>query len=172
MDNREDTPSAGELGEMLSSLYNDFAAYLVELAQMNGCSPDHAEDLVQDTFTIAMEKIVELYHSKNRRGWLVLTLKNRMGTVRRSMQYAQRLLQNLEQLHRSDHKDELKPEALYSGLVSEEDLRLLVDFCVKGLSVRMLAARLGISEAACRKRIERAKERFRQAYDKNISQLQ
>lgn len=172
MDHREDTPSAGELKDMLSSLYNNFAAYLVELAQRNGCSPDYAEDLVQDTFTIAMEKIVDLYHSENRRGWLVLTLKNRIGTVYRSMQYAQRLLQNLEQLHRSDYQDGLKPEALYSGLVSEEDLRLLVDFCVNGLSVKMLAARLGISEATCKKRIERARKRFRQEYEKNITQLQ
>ena len=171
MANLKDRPSADELSEMLSSLYHEFAAYLVELAQRFGCSPDCAEDMVQDTFAVAVEKIDELYHSENRRGWLVLTLKYRIGTTYRSMQYAQKLLQDLKQLQSMDYEDQMKPEDLYSGLISEEELRLLTQFCVKGLPIKVLAEELKISEAACKKRIERAKQRFRKAYEQHVSKI-
>ena len=88
---KPENPSAAELRQLVDSLYREQFKKLVEKARRSGCSLDYAEDIVQEVFQIAVEKSADLYASENRIGWLVNTLRNRIGQNFRAMQYAQRL---------------------------------------------------------------------------------
>ena len=57
MDNRN-KPTAEQLNKMLTSLFQEYADYLLDYAQNYGCSPDLAEDMVQETFTTESGKPV------------------------------------------------------------------------------------------------------------------
>lgn len=161
---KAENPSAEELRQLVDSLYRKNAKQLVEKAQRCGCSPDYAEDIVQEVFQVAVVKSADLYASENPVGWLVKTLRNRIGHNYRAMQYAQRLKADMEK-HYSDHyEDQPDLKDLYSGLVSDEELTLLIRFYVEGYSIRSLADSLNISFETCKKRIQRAKAHFYQAY--------
>ena len=165
---KPENPSAAELRELVDSLYREHVKKLVEMAQRSGCSPDYAEDIVQEVFQIAMEKAAELYASKNRVGWLVLTLRNRIGQNYRAMQYAQRLKAEMEKLHKDRFEDQLDPKDTYHGLVSDEELDLLIRFYVEGYSIRSIADKDDVKYETCKKRIQRAKAHFYNAYRKLV----
>ena len=171
MESKVDSPNTEELKELLDSLYREHAAFLVELAQVYGCSPDYAEDIVQETFRIAVDKAEAVFLSPNRKGWLIQTMKHRIGHNYRAMQYAQRLQRQLQDLYSGEREDQIKLKTLYAGLVSEEDLSLLIHFYVDSWSVKALAASLHIKEETCKKRIQRAKARFLKAYKEYVEHL-
>lgn len=170
MENKE-KPSAEEYNELVASLYREHFTYLVESARRLGCSRDYAEDNVQEVFQVAMEKKEELYACENRIGWLVQTLRNRIGTNYRAMLYAQRYIEHLKIMYNRNNETQLKPEELYAGLISEEDLSLLVQFCCEGVPAKDLADSLHISLETCKKRIQRAKARFIKAYREQIDNI-
>ena len=170
MDNRN-KPTAEQLNKMLTSLFQEYADYLLDYAQNYGCSPDLAEDMVQETFTIAVQKAENLYYAVSQRGWLILTLRNTISNYQRNIMYAQRLLKKLE-LQLLDVKPEpLSPSLLYEGLIDQKDLDLLIRYWSYGESVKSIAKSLGISEDACRKRLYRAKERLKDALDQEAKDL-
>lgn len=164
-------PTAEEQKDLLESLYTEYFSSLVEYAQCHGCSPDLAEDLVQETFMVALEKTSELYNAPSRKGWLIRTLLYHIGNNRRSTQYAQKLMRMLEQQIKDPNGELLSLETLYHGLIREDDLKLLIGYWVKLESVKDLADERNLSEEACKKRIQRAKARFKQAFEKEIGNL-
>ena len=168
---KKENPSAAELRELVGSLYREHFKKLVERAQRSGCSPDYAEDIVQEVFQTAMVKSAELYASKNRIGWLMLTLRNKIGDNFRAMQYAQRLMADMEKLYTDDYEDQFDPKDLYKGLIGDEELDLLIRFYVEGYSIRFLAENLGISFETCKKRIQRAKNHFYEIYRDQIEDI-
>ena len=171
MDDRK-KPTAEQLDEMLTSLFKEYAAYLLDYARSIGCSPDLAEDMVQETFAVAVQKAENLYHAVSQRGWLILTLRNTVSNYQRNLMYAQRLLKKLE-LQLQDVKPEpLSPSILYEGLIDQKDLDLLIRYWSYGESVRSIAKSLSISEDACRKRLYRAKERLKDALAKEAKDLE
>lgn len=171
MDNRN-KPTAEQLNEMLTSLFQEYADYLLDYAQNYGYSPDLAEDMVQETFTIAVQKAENLYYAVSQRGWLILTLRNTISNYQRNIMYAQRLLKKLE-LQLQDVKPEpLSPSLLYEGLIDQKDLDLLIRYWSYGESVKSIAKSLGISEDACRKRLYRAKERLKDALEQEAKDLE
>jgi RNA polymerase sigma factor (sigma-70 family) len=161
---KPENPSAADPCKLVDSLYREQFTKLVELAQRSGCSPDFAEDIVQDVFRIAMEKAAELQASKNHVGWLVKTLRNRIGHNYRAMQYAQRLKAEMEKIHNDRYEDKLAPNDLYRGLISDYELNLLIRFYVEGRSIRSIAEQDKISYENCKKRVQRAKAHFYRAY--------
>ena len=164
MDDRN-KPTAEQLNAMLTSLFQEYADYLLDYAQNYGCSPDLAEDMVQETFTIAVRKAENLYYAVTQRGWLILTLRNTISNDQRNIMYAQRLLKKLELQHQEERSESLSPAYLYKGLIDSKDLELLIRYWSDGESVKSIAKSLGISEDACRKRLYRAKERLKDALE-------
>ena len=97
-------------------------------------------------------------------------LRNVIGHALRRMQYAARIAEQLrtEVLTGSEgYRDELDPETLYRGLVSDEDLQLLLRFYLEGRSRKELARELGIDVEACGKRIQRAKAHLKAAMERD-----
>lgn len=124
-------------------------------------SRDLARDAVQETFLVAQKKIDALMVSPNPEGWLFNTLKNIMGSMYKQQQRLSAMVP-LEDGAGAAEMD-LDPAVTYGSAIPREDLELLIWVYCRDMPYADAADRLGISLAACKKRIQRAKHRLRDA---------
>ena len=125
-----------------------------------------AEEAVQETFLILWVNLETVLERENPRGWLMLTLKNVIRNMKRSQARLAKLLVALRVTFPEGHTmDPVSVDTLYANLQQDPDYVLLKAFALEGKSVKELAQDLGISLAACKKRLQRAKERLQ----KNIN---
>ena len=126
-----------------------------------------AEEAVQDTFHIACGKIRLLQQSPNSAGWLVQTLKYVLRNMERTRSSLYASLQHLpyEEQYLGGRKDEECIELLYGGILTDEEFHLLRRIVLEGCSFPEVSRELGISVEACRKRMQRIREKLR----KNIT---
>ena len=167
----KEMPTAEQLDELLTTLYEKYFDYLVDYAQNFGYSPEVAEDLVQETFTVAVRKAEDLYYAVSQRGWLIRTLRNIASNYQRKIMYAQRLLVKLEQQHLTDRRESLDPKVLYDGLIDTKDLKLLIRYYADGEPINSIAESLGLSEGACKKHIYRTRDKFIKALEAENDKL-
>lgn len=120
-----------------------------------------AEEAVQETFFIACKKPTALANSENAKNWLFFTLKNVIANMRKDRTYAWDLLTSY--LSTYDPEAEIPDltainwEVESYPLSRSKEFQLLKAFAVDKKPISQLAQELGISVAACKKRIERAK---------------
>lgn len=119
-----------------------------------------AEDLAQETFLVFLYRIEEMKRHPNPAGWLVLTVKNQIRNElkRASTQLEVPLEHELAVPGRSP--DSPLAELLPAGLTADER-QVLIWYFDDQLSYQQIAARLSISEGACRNRVYRAKAHFK-----------
>ena len=156
--------------EYLHGLYTAHSPALRFYLRRLGYRGDAAEDWVQETFLIAIRRIDVLRASADPGAYLLGILRNVIGYHLRSMKYAEGIVERLRAGSGEDEegrRDELEPETLYRGLVSDEELKLLLAFYLLGRSQKELAEELGIELNACKKRIQRAKEHLRAALERD-----
>ncbi|MBR3059926.1 MAG: sigma-70 family RNA polymerase sigma factor [Oscillospiraceae bacterium] len=159
-----------ETGEQtfFQGLYQDHYRALFSYAYHLGVGREAAEDYVQEAFLTALRQAEAVKNSPNPRGYLQQVLRNVIGYQLRCMRYAAELQRKLRERIPEEGESGsggLRPETLYRGAVSDEELRLLIRFYLEGWSQKELAEELGISLSACKKRIQRAKERLRSALE-------
>lgn len=120
-----------------------------------------ADVAVQETFLIALRKADELMKSRNPTGWLYNTLRNILMHLERERNCL---------MKRNVSLYAVRPEAVscrdsYSEVGAEvqrsEDWKLLTAFYLGGRSIKELAREQGVSEAVCKSRLKRARERLR-----------
>lgn len=129
-----------------------------------------AEEAVQDTFRIACAKADDFLSSPNPKGWLFNTLKNVIHNTVRGRAYLNNMV-----IFSLDYENIL-PEAadtpdldfMYSDLADSEDYKLLKIISLEKYSMLEAAQELGISVEACKKRVQRAKKKLKQHFEKNI----
>ena len=155
--------------DLISALYLKYHDNLEKYARRIGYTKEEAEDLVQDTFAVVVQKWETLLESESRQAWIFGILRKCMGHLNRDAQYASRLQEMLEWQLPGVNEDQLDLVTSYRGIVSDEDLELLIQHCANKVSYESLSRKYGISEPACRKRVQRARERFRQTVGKDGS---
>lgn len=129
-----------------------------------------AEEAVQDTFRICWMKMDEVVVSENPKGWLLETLKNVIRNIRRSQaRYANLLLALNKTFPAADPaaEDEIGLDLAYGDLKDNPDYQLLKEFVLEHRSIKELAREREITVDACKKRIQRAKERLKEYFRKN-----
>ncbi|MBQ2996674.1 MAG: sigma-70 family RNA polymerase sigma factor [Oscillibacter sp.] len=123
-----------------------------------------AEEAVQDTFHIACLKIAQLRASPNSAGWLVQTLKNVLRNMERTRSSLYSSLQRdlpYEERYVGSRRDEENISLLYGDTLTEEELSLLQRIAVEGCTYLEASRELGISAEACRKRMQRIRDKLR-----------
>lgn len=148
-----------EQRKQLEQLYREMNDLLKGYAYSRLADWSRAEEAVQETFRIACGKQGILLDSENPKGWLMNTLKGVLRNITRMEARENRLfvqLPELEQLE-GEQLDHLPPELLYEDLADTEEY-LLIHAVSEGDTVRDLSDRLGVSESACRKRIQRSRK--------------
>jgi len=149
---------------LIETLYREMYFPLFHYALAVLGEPGLAEEAVQETFAIACMKREALAASRAPRGWLKNVLRNVIrNTQRRRAQLQRLVIASLQYDEGSivgaaddDHLD-----AEYSDLLSPGDYRLLKRVVLDRYSMREAAAELGISTEACKKRVQRARDRLR-----------
>lgn len=152
-----------EQGRQISRLYKEMYQSLYSYAYSNLRDRELSEELVQETFRIACDKPSELLSSVNPHGWLMNVLKNVMRNDRRkratlAKYIAQAEAAEIDRIGEPDRGGNIN--LLYSGVVSEADFRLLKRIAVDRYTVLEAAEELGIGVETCKKRVQRAREKF------------
>lgn len=124
-----------------------------------------AEEAVQESFRIACMKPEALIQSDNPIGWLVNTMKHSVRNIKRT-QVRRRIgailslddeAACLAQPGRPDEYADIE----FSDLMTDEEYRMMKWHVLLNVPIKDIAAAMGISEEACKKRIQRTKMRVR-----------
>ncbi len=110
-----------EYRKKIEDLYLQMYPMLFEYARSSMNSDALAEEAVQDTFTIACQKVEMLISSPNPKGWLVNTLKNVIRNTLRNQNTARKILQDYCAVHSRElttAEDQHKLELIYGNLTS------------------------------------------------------
>ena len=146
--------------QQIERLYFDLFAQMTAYANSVLKNRALAEEAVQETFRVACMKPEALCASPNPKGWLLLTLKNVLNNTVRSMASASRLTEKIKMTYEPAGSDSTDLRLLYGPLADREEFRLIRSLS-EGKTILELARELDISVEACKKRVQRAKEKLK-----------
>lgn len=155
--------AADESIALIEELYYTMYDTLYAYALLHASDLAPPEELIQETFQIACTKSSELLCSKNRQGWIMLTMKNVIRSARSKQQSRHNTLTLMTESDYTNYiatEDPIDLRILYGNLAETEDFKLIMEQ-VNGYSIQELAQKRGISEDACKKRLVRAKKALR-----------
>lgn len=155
--------------KFIETLYIKNASLLFNYANIVLSNASLAEEAVQETFVIACIKQHALENSPNPEGWIMNTLKNVCRNIQKNRNYYLSRILSLNEsvLGTTTLESENLWETNVQDFISKEDFMILKKVILEGYSYKDLANELGISLEACKKRVQRAKQRFRKNYDKS-----
>jgi RNA polymerase sigma-70 factor (ECF subfamily) len=155
-----------DFSEIISAHYEAMYRYAFRLS---GCSHD-AEDLTQQAFLVAREKIGELREPDASRAWLFTVLRNLYlrQLRRRSPLLAGSLPFALEEIPARIEDAPIDSQQLQTALdrLPAEHRLALMMFYFEKLSYREIAQALGIAVGTVMSRLARAKERLRREFER------
>lgn len=139
-----------------------------------------AEELVQDTFLVAMQKVDQLMAAEAPERWLKQTVKYKMLHYFRAQKQEQKWLVSLaeegtaeprapdllEQAEESEEETLARTKDLIRRSLKDEEWRLLQKVALEGKSYQQAAEELEISLWACQKRMQRIREKIRKILPK------
>lgn len=122
-----------------------------------------AEEAVQETFRIACQKPEDVCSCPNPQGWIFITLKHTIHNIQSNRATAKRILEMyllVEAGETAFSDDKLRIEIAYENVADTEEFQLLKEMAIEGKSHEEMAAARGITVSACKKRVQRAKEKL------------
>lgn len=154
--------------KFIETLYIKNASLLFHYANIVLSNASLAEEAVQETFVIACTKQHALENSPNPEGWIMNTLKNVCRNIQKNRNYYLTRILSLNEsvLGTTTLESDNLWETNVQDFISKEDFMILKKVILDGYSYKDLAKELDISLEACKKRVQRAKQRFRKNYDK------
>ena len=161
-----------EQEKKIEHLYIEMYDMLISYARCSFAEEPLAEEAVQETFRIACQKPEQLCESPNPQGWLVKTLKFTISNMKRSRESARQVLSGYLIRQQEDSEfseDKLALRLLYEDVSSTEEFRLFKEMAVDGKSHLEMAQARGISVSACKKRVQRAKEKLLKKFKKDVT---
>ena len=144
----------------LEELYREMYPKIVAYARVRLRDEQLAQELTQDVFVLAQEKLDDLRQSPNPRGWLIRAAGYAVLHAQRDRQYIERRTLPLEEAELAAPPPEPEDEDLKSRMSPEEWLLLRAIYC-DGYSIKEAARLCHLSFEACRKRLLRCKQRLR-----------
>jgi RNA polymerase sigma-70 factor (ECF subfamily) len=148
-----------------ADLYRDNARDLLGYALRRSMDPDDAADVVAETFLIAWRRLGDVPAGVEARLWLYGTARRVLANHTRGVRRRDRLTHRLRDQvrHQLPFHREQEASALLDALVElrQGDRELLTLIAWEELTPREAAKALGISSAAARTRLHRARRRLR-----------
>lgn len=140
--------------DFINALYIEEYDKLIRIAYHMTGNQELAEDLVQETFVLAVFHQDSLINHPKPGGWLLVTLRNLVLNERRSCSSHEVSLEDAKSILVQNEErplDEILPLQLRS-----EDRKMIIMRYEDGLSYKEIADRLGLAETVCRNRVSRA----------------
>lgn len=145
----------------IENIYKEQRDYLVFYAHGSLDNWALAEEAVQEAFQIACLKPDEFLSSPNQKGWIIKTLKYTIQNIKRSRNHAAILMNQYLKAYGDSvtySEDPIDLELTYGNVAHSEEFRLIHEMAVEGKTHLEMAHDRGITVAACKKRVQRAKE--------------
>ena len=152
-----------EQRQQIEALYLEMFDKLKTYAKCRLGSDALAEEAIQETFRIACQKPDALCSSANPQGWLVLTLKNTIRNIQSHRATVKRIVEQylmIQVKEVSISEDRINLNILYEDVADTEEFKLLSELAIEGKSHKEMAEARGITVGACKKRVQRAKEKL------------
>ena len=150
-----------EQDQFFTAIYDARRKPLLEYAEKALANHDMAEDAVQQAFEIACQKIEDFQNSPSPEGWIFKALKFVISNMKSRLRTERRVFAFLND-YRPDlvvaPADPLPLNIHFGELVNLPQFRIIYEMEVVGRTLAEIATELGISEAACKKRTERARK--------------
>lgn len=152
----------------VEELYRSMLPSLLAYGRAARYDASVVHDAAQETFLVVCERVETVMAHESPEGWVASAFKL---ILRRAGQNRARNLALLERLERENLRadavksDERDPVLLYGDLAKNEDFRLLCRLTERGCTLAELAAEMGISAAACEKRVQRARKRLQKYFE-------
>lgn len=149
----------------IEELYVEMFDMLLIYASASLEEPALAEEAVQETFQVACQKPMQLLSSGNPKGWLVNTLKYTICNMKRRRDSARQLLAKYLISQTKDiaiSEDNLRLDLMYENIAETDEFQILRQMAIEGKSHLEMATERGISISACKKRVQRAKEKLKE----------
>ena len=150
-----------EQDKFFTAIYLDRRKSLLEYAESNLHNHALAEEAVQQAFEIACRKIEDFQSSPNPKGWIfnavrfvVFNMASRQRTERRVIAITDEYRPDLV----AAPADPLPLRVHFGDLVDTPQFQIIYEMEFYGRTLAEIAKDLGISEAACKKRAERARK--------------
>jgi RNA polymerase sigma factor (sigma-70 family) len=140
--------------EFIENLYFEMFPLLFSVARSHIRNLHRAEELAQEVFQIALERIDAIMLSPNPEGWLQNTLKNIiLHELRARKQLAEMLveIETLTENELSGSQNNLLLEV--QSVLTQEEWDILKRIYIEGYTVTELANNMGLKYDTCRKRI-------------------
>lgn len=144
--------------------YVDMYDLLFIYAQNALSNESLAEEAIQETFRIVCTKPDDLLSSPNPKGWIINTLKYTIQNIKRTRRRANVLITQYLAVHSNSvafSEDQISLEITYENVAQSDEFHLIREMAVEGKSHLEMAESRGISVAACKKRVQRAKNFLR-----------
>lgn len=148
---------------IIDELYRKLHRYMYTFAMSQLKDEDLAMEAVQETFAIACNKAEYILTSENPRGWLMEALKHVILHIKREFAYMQKLYLTFEIQDKSVYITDENVDIMYSDLIHESDFQMLKKVVFERLTMMEMSEELNISVSACKKRLQRTKDRMRKA---------
>ena len=153
-----------EQAQYIEQLYTDMYDSLYSYAYGILKNTHMSEESVQETFQIACSKPTDLMSSQNPRGWLMIVLKNVLRNTLRRLATLKKYIAAAE----SENIDVIASptpgsnvDLMYSDMLTEAEFQLLKWVAIDQYTMLEAAEALGITEEACKKRVQRAGKKLR-----------
>ena len=159
-----------EYNKKIEQLYLEMYDMMLAYARSSFEEESLAEEAVQETFIIACQKPEQLCQSVNPKGWLVNTLKFTIRNMKRNRDRIQQLLSMVEQNDTATYSEDRLPlDLMYEDLSNTEEFKLLVEMAIDGKSHLEMATARNITVSACKKRVQRAKEKLQEKLKQDVT---
>ena len=150
-----------EQDRFFTAIYLDRRKPLLEYAESNLHNHALAEEAVQQAFEIACRKIEDFQSSPNREGWIFIAVRFVVFNMASRQRTERRVIAPVDE-YRPDlvaaPADPLPLRVHFGQLVDSPQFRIVYEMEIVGRTLEEIAIDLGISEAACKKRAERARK--------------
>lgn len=159
--------------EFFDKLYLENSKRLYRIASRLLNDPDLAYDVVNDTFLILFLKMDVVRNHPNPVGWLLHTLKNRIGN---ELQLAYRThdIPLNETILAEDKTVEEQALSLADSLptgLTDDEREILILYYEKQYSCEEISTLIGKGVPACRTRLFRARQHFKQLMEENYESV-
>ena len=150
-----------EQDKFFTAIYSERRKSLLEYAESNLHNHALAEEAVQQAFEIAWRKIDDFQNSPNPKGWIFNAVRFVVSNVASRQRTERRVIAPVDE-YRPDlvaaPADPLPLRVHFGQLVDTPQFRIVYEMEIMGRTLAEIAIDLGISEAACKKRAERARK--------------
>lgn len=153
-----------DITELVSSFFEDVYRYALRLSRR----PDHAEELTQQTFLIAQERLAQLRDTETAKGWLLAIVRNTYFQSRRRHRPACESEQSfdLTEFAAREPEDKVDRERLHHALdnLPGEYRTVLLMYYFEDLSYREISDALQLPAGTVMSRLSRAKHRLKSTW--------